>query len=167
MSDGTGIQREHPTLEKVFGEFIAVIESCREKKRGFPAALLALSMIQAIGVFLDGQIDNRANRCQFHMALDRYFPCAYHDRNVRAKLWKLARNSLVHNLSVRRGVSISWHSDCSASGHLSEDEDGDLRICMIELSEDLRKAASSYLKEKEGNADLQQRFATVIQQLNE
>ena len=157
MSDVKNIR---PTLPKVFDEFITVIEWCgkQENQYGFPAALLAFSLIQAIGLYLDGRIGAEYNKPQFYDALKKYLPGEY---SVRETLWKKARNCLAHDLTVCGGVGISWDQTCKDL-HLHEDGQGNLVVSMIKLTETLRKATRCYLQDLDQNPTLQATFRKVV-----
>ena len=164
------IESYRPEIRKVFDEFTKVIKWCGGQERwyAFSAGLLALSMIQAIGLFLDGAVrkERGANREQFDMALDKYFNPISNDYalpNVRQKLWSRARCGLSHDLTIHRGVGISWQPTF-AGRHLQEEE-GVLMISMIELTKHLEEATKRYLDDLASNESYSTKYNAVIHQI--
>ncbi len=164
--DVVPIDHQRPELQTVFTEFMKVIKWCGRKENwyGFPAALLAFSMIQAIGLYLDGHVDRSNNKCQFYMALDKYFPAEYSKSNVRKKLWERARCCLSHDLTVCGGVGISWDPD-ARDLHLQKDAQGVLTVSMIELTKHLEEAINTYLHGRGSDPCLKAKYNAVIQEL--
>lgn len=162
MADSEG-EFYSPPVRKVFTEFTEAIKFCCNPQNyyAFPAAVLILSTIDAIGSFLLTKPRQSKYKC-FKACITRYFPDEYKDEQVIRQLWELFRNPLTHALTVAPGVSISCDSDNEDRKQHLKIVAGHFHVNLRELLEHLDRAQEGYLNDLSTDPDIQRKLSERV-----
>lgn len=147
-----------PTISQVLKEALDVVEYCNESGHAYPAALLGLCVMNALGGLREGC--DAKNEVLFKKCIGHYFPQEY--QKVEDQLWIYLRCELVHKLIAGSGSSVSCE-ERSVHAHLSQRQDW-VFINTRQLYSDLQVAVDKYLAEYETSPSLKENAQKCLKQ---